>query len=146
AAACGDSEGLHTASNTGAPPSTPATTATPPMSESTSTSTSASTEPDPTDAATSTPSAGTTSTGEDAPVILSLSSNVTQMTEGESVTFTAILTDPDGVSDIVGGSLLDAQGAVDFGPFVAAGQPGTYSITLSWAQIHQAISIHFENT
>ena len=145
AAACGDNEGPQTATHTGTPTSAPVTDGPATLTMSEGTSTSASTDPDPTDAATSVSPAGTTSTGENAPVFLTLSANVTQITEGESVTFTAILTDPDGVDDIVGGSLLDANGAVDFGPFVAAGQEGTYSITLSWAQIHQAAPIHFEN-
>lgn len=145
AAACGDNEGPQTASNTGTPTTLPVTDGPATLTMSEGTGNSASTDTDPTNDATSVPSAGTTSTGENAPVFLTLSANVTQITEGESVTFTAILTDPDGVDDIVGGSLLDANGAIDFGPFVAAGQEGTYSIILSWAQIHQAVPIHFEN-
>jgi hypothetical protein len=145
AAACGDNEGPQTATTTGTPTTTPVTDGPATLTMSEGTSTSANTDTDPTNDATSVPSAGTTSTGENAPVFLTLSANVTQITEGESVTFTAILTDPDGVEDIIGGSLLGADGSVDFGPFVAAGQPGTYSITLSWAQIHQAVPIHFEN-
>ena len=88
-----------------------------------------------------------TTTGEDAgaPVFLSFSTNVKKLTDGESVTFTAILTDPDGVEDIVGGSLLSEDESIDFGPFIAAGQAGTYSIMLSWDQIHQADKIDFSN-
>lgn len=40
-----------------------------------------------------------------APVFLSLKTNVSKITAGETVVFTAILTDPDGVADIVGGEL-----------------------------------------
>ncbi|WP_434426287.1 hypothetical protein [Nannocystis pusilla] len=145
AAACGDNEGPQTATNTGTPTTMPVTDGPATLTMSEGTSTNASTDTDPTNDATSVPTAGTTSTGENAPVFLTFSANVTQITEGESVTFTAILTDPDGVDDIVGGSLQDANGAADFGPFMAAGQAGTYSITVSWAQIHQAVPIHFEN-
>jgi len=79
-----------------------------------------------------------------APVFLSLQTNVSKITAGESVTFTAVLTDPDGVDDIVGGTLSDPTGMIGYGPFVAAGQEGTYSITVSWDAMQQAESIYFE--
>ena len=79
-----------------------------------------------------------------APVFLSLKTNVSKITAGETVVFTAILTDPDGVADIVGGELSDESGMIGYGPFVAAGQEGTYSITLSWDAMHQAEPIQFE--
>ena len=89
------------------------------------------------DPTTSTPAPG-------APVFLSLKTNVSKITAGETVVFTAILTDPDGVDDIVGGELSDESGMIGYGPFVAAGQEGTYSITLSWDAMHQAEPIQFE--
>ncbi len=89
------------------------------------------------DGATSPPAPG-------APVFLSLKTNVSKITVGETVVFTAILTDPDGVADIVGGELSDESGMIGYGPFVAAGQEGTYSITLSWDAMHQAEPIQFE--
>ncbi len=79
-----------------------------------------------------------------APVFLSLQTNVSKITAGESVIFTAVLTDPDGVDDIVGGTLSDASGQIGYGPFVAAGQEGTYSITVSWDEMQQAEAIQFE--
>lgn len=81
-----------------------------------------------------------------APVFLSLQTNVSKITAGESVTFTAVLTDPDGVEDIVGGTLSDPSGAIGYGPFVAAGQEGTYSISISWDAMQQAEAIYFEAT
>lgn len=78
------------------------------------------------------------------PVFLSLQTNVSKITAGESVRFTAVLTDPDGVDDIVGGTLSDQTGMSGYGPFVAAGQEGTYSIELSWDAVHQAEAIQFE--
>lgn len=80
------------------------------------------------------------------PIIVSFQTNVSQLTEGESVTFTVVLTDPDGVDDIIGGTLSSADGSIGYGPFVVAGPPGTYSIELSWAEIHQAEPIEFEGT
>ena len=79
-----------------------------------------------------------------APVFLSLQTNVSKVTAGESVTFTAVLTDPDGVEDIVGGTLSDQTGMIGYGPFVAAGQEGTYSIMVSWDAMNQAETIQFE--
>lgn len=99
----------------------------------------------PTTGATSSSPTSTTMAAEGAPVFLSFSTNVGKITEGESVTFTALLTDPDGLDDLVGGSLLSESEAIDYGPLVAAGQPGSYSISLSWAQIHQSDPIAFEN-
>lgn len=77
-------------------------------------------------------------------MFISLQTNVSKITAGESVILTAVLTDPDGVDDIVGGTLSDESGAIGYGPFVAAGQEGTYSITLSWDAVHQAEAIQFE--
>ena len=82
---------------------------------------------------------------EGAPVFLSLQTSVAKITAGESVTFTAVLTDPDGVDDIVGGTLSDVTGKIGYGPFVAAGQPGTYSMMVSWDAMQQAEAIEFEN-
>ena len=48
------------------------------------------------------------------------------------------------MDDIVGGELSDESGMIGYGPFVAAGQEGTYSITLSWDAMHQAEPIYFE--
>ena len=83
---------------------------------------------------------------EGAPVFLSLQTNVAKITAGESVTFTAVLTDPDGVGDIVGGTLSDVTGKIGYGPFFAAGQPGTYSMMVSWDSMQQADPIQFEGT
>ncbi|MDC0674207.1 hypothetical protein [Nannocystis radixulma] len=76
-------------------------------------------------------------------MFLSFGTNVATLTQDESVTFNAILTDPDGVADIVGGTLRSTDESLEFGVFAAAGQPGAYSISLSWAQIHQTEPIEF---
>ncbi|MCB9703446.1 MAG: hypothetical protein H6711_16255 [Myxococcales bacterium] len=87
----------------------------------------------------------TTSSAEGAPFFISFSTNVGQITEGESVVFTAIVSDPDGFDDIAGGTLFTQDGAFSYGPFVSAGQEGTYSITVSWAEVDQVASIEFED-
>ena len=94
----------------------------------------------------STTSTGSTTTSSDgAPFFLSFSTNVGTITDGESVVFTATVSDPDGLDDIAGGTLFTGDGAFSYGPFVAAGQEGTYSITISWGDIDQVETIEFEN-
>ncbi|MDC0672875.1 hypothetical protein [Nannocystis radixulma] len=145
AAACGDNESMTTETG-GSPTSspstnTPVTTNVPPTTD---TDDGTSTTAGSTDSTSTQPTTGTTSV-EGGPMFLSFSANVATLTQDESVTFTALLTDPDGVTDIVGGSLRSADESLEFGPFVAAGQPGTYSISLTWAQIHQTSPIEFED-
>lgn len=85
---------------------------------------------------TSTTPEGTATSDDDtsapagAPMFLSFNTSASKITDGESITFTAILTDPDGVADIIGGSLLTEDEAIDYGPMAVAGE-GTFSISLS---------------
>ncbi|MEZ4449606.1 MAG: hypothetical protein R3B09_09005 [Nannocystaceae bacterium] len=85
-----------------------------------------------------------TTSASGAPFFISFSTNVGQITEGEAVIFTAIVSDPDGFDDIAGGILFTEDGAFSYGPFVSAGQEGTYSITVTWAAINQVTPIEFE--
>lgn len=87
-----------------------------------------------------------------APIFLNFGTNVTTLTGGhddepgdggESVVFTAVLTDPDGIDDLIGGSLTDVTGAIQYGAFSTSGQEGAYTITLSWNAINQAKDISF---
>ncbi|HVK84755.1 MAG TPA: hypothetical protein VM513_11640 [Kofleriaceae bacterium] len=78
-----------------------------------------------------------------APRFLSFGTNVTAITEGESVVFTAVLTDPDGIDDLIGGSLTSPDGSVTYGAFATSGQEGSYTITLTWAQLQQIDDITF---
>jgi len=84
-----------------------------------------------------------TMSSEGAPFFLSFSTNVGEITDGESVIFTATMSDPDGFADIAGGTLFAENGAFSYGPFIAAGQEGTYSITVSWSAIDQVESVDF---
>ncbi len=80
---------------------------------------------------------------EGAPVFLTLNSNVRRLTEGEAVTFSAVVTDPDGIDDLIGGVLEDPNGQ-SYGAFVSSGQEGAYSMTISWGEIHRIDPIEFE--
>lgn len=78
------------------------------------------------------------------PKILQFLTNVTTINENESVIFTAVVTDPDGVADVIGGSLTSPDGKIAFGAFATSGEEGAYQLSLSWAAIHQAQNITFE--
>lgn len=78
------------------------------------------------------------------PQILQFLTNVKTITEGEAVTFTAVVTDPDGVGDVIGGSLTSPDGQIAYGAFATSSEEGAYQLILSWAQIHQADPLSFE--
>lgn len=77
-----------------------------------------------------------------APRILSFATNVMSITRGQSVTFSAIVTDPDGIADVIGGTLEASSGAV-YGTFSASGNDGAYSLSLSWTEMGQVLPINF---
>ena len=120
-------------------------TMTNPTTTPTTAPTSATTNSTETSGTDSTSNGSTTTSADGAPFFLSFSTNVGEITDGESVVFTATLSDPDGFDDIAGGTLIAADGGFTYGPFVAAGQEGTYSITVSWSAIDQVKTIEFED-
>jgi hypothetical protein len=77
------------------------------------------------------------------PMIVDFGTNVTSITEGESVVFTATVIDPDGPDDVQGGSLKSQDGAINYGGFADQGN-GTYSIEISWSQINQTDTLEFD--
>ncbi len=86
-----------------------------------------------------------TASGSDpgGPTFLSFATNVSAIGWDESVVFTAVLTDPDGVDDVIGGALKAPSGAA-YGAFATSGQEGAYQLNLSWAQMDQLETIEFE--
>jgi hypothetical protein len=81
--------------------------------------------------------------GANAPEVTSLTTNSPSITEGDSVTFFAVVTDPQGYKDI-GGGMLQTPNGTQYAFFDSAG-PGSYQVTLSWSEIHNVETIHFEN-
>lgn len=79
------------------------------------------------------------------PVFLSFGSNVTALTEGETVNFTAVLTDPDGIDDLIGGALESPDGAL-YGAFATSGQEGAYTLAVTWDQMNQLKDITFDDS
>lgn len=81
----------------------------------------------------------------DAPRILDLSSNTTRVTPSTEFIVTAIVTDPDGIDDLIGGSLKAPSGAT-YGAFQTSAAEGSYQITISWSQINAVQAIVFDTS
>ena len=77
------------------------------------------------------------------PRILTFNANVREITEGGQVVFSAVVTDPDGIADLIGGVLEDPGGA-SFGAFATAGEEGAYGLTLTWAELDAVQGIEFD--
>jgi hypothetical protein len=81
--------------------------------------------------------------GAGGPAIITFGTNVTQLTVGESVRFVALVTDPKGLDQLVGGRLVDPTGTIQYGAFQATTQ-SSYELDLSWSEINQAAPITFD--
>ena len=73
----------------------------------------------------------------DAPSFLSFNTNISTMTPGDTLIFAAVLTDPNGVEDLVGGTLIDSQNSAGYGAFVGTGA-GAFTLSLQWGEINLA--------
>ncbi len=69
------------------------------------------------------------------PQILSLAANTTMLDEHGTLVITAVVTDPNGIDDVIGGTLLDPDSGSAYGAFDAAGSDGTYELDLAWHDI-----------
>ena len=79
--------------------------------------------------------------GGSEPQILSFTASATVLSEGGTVTFSVIVSDPDGAEDLAGALLL-AGGGGSYGTM--SGEPGSgYSLDVTWAQINAVRSIDF---
>ena len=87
----------------------------------------------------------TTSTPSSAPVLLSFGIDASTLTVGELLRVSAIVSDPDGMEDVVGGVLEDEFGVL-YGTFekTDAGL-GTFELILSWWDIDKAQPITFDD-
>ncbi|MCH9683574.1 MAG: hypothetical protein K0V04_19200 [Deltaproteobacteria bacterium] len=76
-----------------------------------------------------------------APEILEITAAPSRLSEGDILTLTAVVTDPDGLADIVGVALRAPDDTL-YGVFSQV-SAGTFSTAISWAQIHAVIPIEF---
>ncbi len=73
-------------------------------------------------------------TASGAPRVLSLSVLPARLYRNDpgASTFSALVTDPDGLQDVVGGRLVDPVSGGTYGVFTAAGSPGAYTFSIDW--------------
>jgi hypothetical protein len=96
------------------------------------------------DAATSSMSDGPTQTQDpEGPRILTFNTNIAKVDDGpySSVIFSLVVTDPDGVDDVIGGTLFDPVTNRPYGVLMTSASEGSYSMTLSWDAINTVRSI-----
>jgi hypothetical protein len=79
----------------------------------------------------------------DAPRILSISANQTTLTDSDTVIISVVVTDPQGIDDVIGGTLLDPTNDAAFGTFATSAAEGAYQIELTWSAINTVRSITF---
>jgi hypothetical protein len=75
------------------------------------------------------------------PRVLSFGTNVTRASPNVPLIVSAVLTDPDGVDDLVGGTLLAPGTDATYGAFSADAQEGAYQISLAWSAIDDVAPI-----
>ena len=63
-----------------------------------------------------------------------------RVSDGDVVTFSAVVSDPDGFADIGAGKLLSEDGSIFYGVFAQV-SPGAFSFGTSWKQLHQVAPI-----
>lgn len=93
--------------------------------------------------ATPTEPTGSVPSDPQSPTILSVSSNLTRMTDEDVLNIVAIVTDPDGIEDLIGGELIAEDGA-SYGAFATSAQEGAYEITLTWNDLDTVDTIEFD--
>ncbi len=71
----------------------------------------------------------------DGPQIVNLGSSVSAIGEGDFVLISAIVTDPDGVGDVIGGVLETPDGESVFGTFATGADEGAYQLQLTFDDV-----------
>jgi hypothetical protein len=77
------------------------------------------------------------------PQFLQLSTNISTVRDSDTVIFTAVLTDPDGIDDIIGGSLVNPGNEASYGSFQTSAAEGSYELSVSWGEINLVAPIDF---
>lgn len=74
--------------------------------------------------------------GSSSPRILSWALSSMELTPTRTINISAVVTDPDGLNDLVGGTLVDDQNRA-YGTFANSTGAGSYSLSLSWPGSNQ---------
>lgn len=72
---------------------------------------------------------------DSAPQILTLGTNATTLDERDHLVITAVVTDADGVGDLIGGDLDDPDTGGTYGAFATSATEGAYQLSLAWSAI-----------
>jgi len=80
-----------------------------------------------------------------APTFLDFSVNTSVATDTDNLVFTALVTDPDGIDDLIGGS-LKAPGGASYGSFATSSAEGSYQITLTWNDLNTVSAIDIDGS
>lgn len=67
-----------------------------------------------------------------APIIVSLRTSGGAVSPETPLTVTAVVTDPDGIDDLIGGELVDSASGAAYGVFATAAAEGAYSLEVTW--------------
>jgi hypothetical protein len=79
--------------------------------------------------------------GAGAPIFLTLTANTALLEYQQTLTVAAVLTDPDGIDDLIGGVLVDPTTGNSYGAFMTAAAEGSYSLMVPWAAINTVAAI-----
>jgi hypothetical protein len=77
------------------------------------------------------------------PVFLSFGLSAGSIDENGTFTVSAVLSDPDGTSDLAGGSLVDVASGRVLGAFGTGAQKGGYQVQVTWGALNEAFPIDF---
>lgn len=83
------------------------------------------------------------SSSTSSPDILTFTASTTELAAGDSITFSAVVTDPDGIDDLIGG-LLSTPSGDGYGSFASSAQEGSYSLRLTWEDLETVEVIEFD--
>jgi len=60
----------------------------------------------------------------------------------DTLVITAVVSDPDGIDDLIGGTLMDSTAALSYGAFATAASEGAYSLSLGWSALNSTAPIN----
>ena len=88
---------------------------------------------------------GSDVTGNEPPRILDYSVDTFTATDDEQLRFTAVVTDPDGIDDVIGGTMKSPDGA-SYGAFQTSAAEGSYQFSLTWNDINTVDTIYLDDS
>ena len=80
------------------------------------------------------------------PEVLRLNANISTMHPDDTLIITAVVTDPDGIDDVIGGSLIDSESGASYAAFATAASEGSYEVSLTWSAIQTVAPIYASRT